>query len=64
VERADVEALAECSGRVAAQLLDLQFADLVRERLARVADVTVRLVDDVELGLGGVRLEIVDRLLP
>ena len=35
VERADVEPVAELRRRLAAQLLDLQLADLVRERLAR-----------------------------
>ena len=56
--------VAELGRRLAAQLLDLQLADLVRQRLARPGDVAVDLVDDVELGLRRVRLEVVDRLLP
>ena len=46
-----------------AQLQELQLADLVGERLARVGDVAVDLVDDVGLGLGRVRHEVVDGLL-
>ena len=64
VERADVEPVAQLVRRFAAQLLDLQFADLVRQRLARVADVAVDFIDDVEFGLCRVRLEVIDRLLP
>src|SRR5688572_3051407 len=61
VEGADVEALAELGGRARAQLLDLQLADLVGQRLARPGDVAVDLVDDVVLGLGRVGLEELDR---
>ena len=64
VESPDVELPAEILRRPGAQLLDLELADLVGQRLARPGDVAVDLVRDVELGLGGIGLEEIDRLLP
>ena len=54
VELAEVER-AELFLGPPAQLLDLQLADLVGQGLAGPGDVAVDLVDDVVLGLGGVR---------
>src|SRR5690606_26312876 len=64
VEGADVEPLAEPRLGTGPELADLQLPDLVRERLARVADVAVDLVHDVELGLRGVVEKEIDGLLP
>src|SRR5579884_3784708 len=63
VEGADVEPAAQGALGPAAQLADLELADLVRQRLAGVGDVAVDLVGDVELRLRGVGEEIVDRAL-
>ena len=43
MERADVELVAQLGRRLTAQLLDLQLADLVRERLAGPGDVAIHL---------------------
>jgi hypothetical protein len=51
VELAKVEAATELLLGARAQLLDLQLADLVGQRLARPADVAIGLVGDIELGL-------------
>ena len=63
MELSHVEPVAEFARGVGSQLLELQLADLVRERLARHVDVAVDLHDDVVLGLAGVLFEVVDGLL-
>src|SRR5687767_13870685 len=63
MKRPQVELVAEPGRGVRAQLLELELADLVRERLARPNDVAVHLDLDVVLGPGRVVTEEVDRLL-
>src|SRR5687767_13913086 len=63
VEGADVEPFAELGAGEAAELLDLQLADLVGQGLAGPDDVAVDLHHDVVLGLARVLDEEVDRLL-
>src|SRR5581483_7251367 len=49
--------------RASSQLLDLELADLVRERLSWPGDVAIDLIDDVVLGLRRVGLEELDRTI-
>src|SRR5207244_11419375 len=63
VEGADVELRAELLLRVAAELADLQLADLVARDGAGLHDVAVDLVFDLAVRLRGVRAAEVDGLL-
>ena len=59
----DVESGTKCLARLGPQFLDLEFAQLVGQRLARPNDVPVNLHDNIVLGFPGVGLEKIDRLL-
>src|SRR5213594_418531 len=64
VKLAQVELDAQLPGRTGAKFLDLEFANLVGERLAGPGNVTVDFVDYVQLRFRRVRQEKVDGLLP
>ena len=62
MKRADVESCAELCFGLAAQLADLQLAELVSQRLTRPHDVAVHFDGDVLIGLAGMVAEIRDGL--
>src|SRR5579884_2807850 len=61
VKRAQIEPRAQRGASALAQLEDLELSDLVRARLARIGDVAVDLVHDVEPRLRRVVQEVRDR---
>ena len=62
MEIAIIEAIAELVHRALAQLHDLQLADHISRRLPRVDGIALDRLADVAVRIGGVGLQIVDRL--
>src|SRR5215472_6564507 len=63
VEGADVEALGECLLGARSSFENGALAEVVRQRLSRPGDIAVYLGADLALGQGGIRAQIVHRLL-
>ena len=64
MKKADVDVITEFLLGAGAQLFDLQFAELVRERLSGPDDIAIHFHNNVMLSLAAVGLEIIDGPLP